>query len=410
MAKQNASPYQGPYGEPIGPGNMPRDGMSPGLMQAGYVSGQAPKAGTDLIQMGYLDGSNCDTCAPGQGRSAGPGAGPKGGQVKPAHYEKPAPLPFYNHKDGIVPVPAGVVPGAVPAVGALPFQMPRQPINMRTSIYYASPDGMKITWYGPNGWNDQALITPARYNYLQGGVYRLRLSSIPNRLEKVYYPTLEVIPTQEATATYLAHSSVPITFTDEDFEQVDSNNFLVKVIYLPNPANQDLAAVAGPNELVSTRLEPGIDPVVEAQRRGTLLAIVRLGNIDLNTPNSPAMDAPNPYMMQRMLPPGMAPIGPTDRPDVKPIPIPLPKGVAPPEDPKRPTNLPILDKNGKPILEIKDTMSERPAQDPRVIPVNRGERPAGTVPLSRTIQIDEDGAVDDAKPTPPVKKRPPSLQ
>jgi hypothetical protein len=36
--------------------------------------------------------------------------------------------------------------------------------------------------------------------------------------------------------------------------------------------------------LVSTRLEPGIDPILEADKRGTILMIVRLGAIDLEMP------------------------------------------------------------------------------------------------------------------------------
>jgi hypothetical protein len=35
--------------------------------------------------------------------------------------------------------------------------------------------------------------------------------------------------------------------------------------------------------LVSTRLDPGIDPVVEADRRGSILAIIRIGNKDLES-------------------------------------------------------------------------------------------------------------------------------
>jgi hypothetical protein len=43
-------------------------------------------------------------------------------------------------------------------------------------------------------------------------------------------------------------------------------------------------ALAGVETLVSTRLEPGVDPVVEADRRGAILAIVRLGNKDMQLP------------------------------------------------------------------------------------------------------------------------------
>src|SRR5262249_588571 len=43
-------------------------------------------------------------------------------------------------------------------------------------------------------------------------------------------------------------------------------------------------ALAGVETLVSTRLDPGIDPIVEADRRGAILAVVRIGNKDLEMP------------------------------------------------------------------------------------------------------------------------------
>jgi len=292
--------YTGPYGEPIGPGNMPQQGMSPGLLPQSFITGNAPKAGTNLIQAGYLKKEDCPDCDRG---------------IRQANFNGPPNYPNYVNGQGILPVPPMGPPGAVAlATGALPFQMPQQVINMRTSVNFASPDGMRVTWFGPNGWNDSPLVTPARYNFLQGGAYRLRLSSVANRLEKVYYPTLEIVPAQESSLTYLAHSSVPVTFTDEDFEQVDSGNMLVKVVYLPNLQNQDYATVIGVNELVSTRLEPGIDPIVEAQRRGTILLIIRMGNIDLNAPGSPPMDAPSGYSMPPRPPVmGVPPPGPGER-------------------------------------------------------------------------------------------------
>lgn len=278
-------PYVGPYGEPIAAGNNPTVGMSPGLTPANYTytSGNGPKAGDDLTQtVGFNTG--CADCQK---------------PPKPKAPPPPPPLPtvprMYNAQ-GIVPVPAAAPPGAVAAIGALPAYAPRMLGNARTEVRFGDPPGMKVTWFGANGFNDIPLETPSRYNFLQGGVYRLKLSSVANRVEKVYYPTLEVLPCQPKSVTYLAHSAVPLTFTDDDFEQVDSGNFLVKVVYLPDPQYQDLATVVGPNELVSTRLEPGVDPIVEAQKRGTILLILRMGNIDLQAPNTPAMDAPSPFM------------------------------------------------------------------------------------------------------------------
>jgi hypothetical protein len=110
---------------------------------------------------------------------------------------------------------------------------------------------------------------------------------------------------------------------------------VTKVIYLPDPAFQDLA-VPGPDEIVSTRLEPGVDPEQEAQRRGTVLLVVRMGNIDLETQGTPAMDAPNPYLRPPMPPMGpggpmgpMGPMGPGGPMGPRVIPPGTPSGPAP---------------------------------------------------------------------------------
>ena len=97
------------------------------------------------------------------------------------------------------------------------------------------------------------------------------------------YPTLEVAPTTPRTDAYLAHNAIPVQFTEDDLDQVQSGNFVTKVIYLPDAEFQELA-LAGVETLVSTRLDPGVDPIVEADRRGTILAIIRLGNKDLEIP------------------------------------------------------------------------------------------------------------------------------
>ena len=219
---------------------------------------------------------------------------------------------------GIVPVPAMGPYGAVAALGGLPPGL-MAPINARTSVRFGDPADMRVTWYGPGGLNDTPLVTPFRYNFAQGGIYRLKLSNIPGRPGVDLYPTLDVVPATPKTATYLAHSSVPVSFTDEDFEQVTAGNFLVKVIYLPDPQYQDLAAVAGPAEVISTRLEPGVDPIAEARRRGEILAVIRLGNIDLDAKGTPPLDAPNPFAgpggpMPAPLPGGLGPVRPWDRP------------------------------------------------------------------------------------------------
>jgi len=177
----------------------------------------------------------------------------------------------------------------------------------RTEVRFACPTGMKIAWFVPNvngrpGFSPSYLEAPGRYNFLQSAIYRLKLSNFSARPEFAgmdLYPTLEVVPGNRKTDAFLAHSAVPVAFTDNDFEQVRSGNYLVKVIYLPDPQFQETAATGtGCEEIVSSPLEPGVDPVAEASRRGSILLIIRMGNIDLEAPNTPAMDAPSPYQQQ----------------------------------------------------------------------------------------------------------------
>jgi hypothetical protein len=197
---------------------------------------------------------------------------------------------------------------------------------------------MNVAWFSPTpdgkGGFANKVVAPGRYNFLQAAIYRLKLSNIPNRRGLELYPTLEVVPANMRTATFLAHSAVPVTFTDDDFEQVVAGNFLVKVVYLPDPQYQDLATT-GPDEVVSSRLEPGVDPIAEARRRGSILLVVRLGNIDLESPNTPAMDAPNPFIRQTMpqAPPGNGLMAPGLPHAVPMIPSGQPHGLQPiPQD------------------------------------------------------------------------------
>lgn len=182
--------------------------------------------------------------------------------------------------------PGPGVGGPGPGVMMPPPAMPAMP---RTSqVAFVGPDGMLINWdvSAPGRFDSEPLIAPGRYNFGQGAIYRLKLTSIPGRPGSELYPTLELGPTLPRTEAYLAHNPIPVQFTEEDFEQVLSGNFVTKVIYLPDAEYQELA-IAGVETLVSTRLDPGVDPIVEADRRGSIMAVVRVGNIDLQAPGAP---------------------------------------------------------------------------------------------------------------------------
>lgn len=187
------------------------------------------------------------------------------------------------------PMVDGPGPGVLNMIGAPPV---RSFATHSTQLRFVGPEGMQIGWQIPSGYAENQLIAPARYNFRQGATYRLKLSNIPERAAMTLYPTLQVYPSHPETDAYLAHNTVPLQITDEDLDQVESNNFVTKVIYLPSPAHQELA-IAGVETLVSTRLDPGVDPVSEADRRGTIMAVLRMGNMDLETPDQALARGPS---------------------------------------------------------------------------------------------------------------------
>ncbi|MFN0019798.1 MAG: hypothetical protein ACKVP0_16195 [Pirellulaceae bacterium] len=177
-----------------------------------------------------------------------------------------------------------------PGPGVLPPAMPPMmiPVSMPTvQILFNKPDGMQVRYdVGQAGaFDSPPIIVPGRQNFPQNGLYRLKITNLEKSPGVELYPTLEVGPTTPRSEAFLAHNAIPVQFTDEDLDQVLAGNFVTKVIYLPDPEFQELA-LAGVDTLVSTRLDPGVDPITEADRRGAILAIIRLGNKDVELPGS----------------------------------------------------------------------------------------------------------------------------
>jgi hypothetical protein len=170
-----------------------------------------------------------------------------------------------------------------PGPGVIAYQPMAPAVASAVQIRFAGPDGMQINWdlQQHGAFDSEPLTCPGRCNFQEGAIFRLKLSNIPGWPTLELFPTLEVANSKPKTISFLAHNSIPVSFTNEDFKQVaDSGNFVTKVIYLPEPEFQELA-LAGVDTLVSTRLDPGVDPIVEADRRGSIMAIIRLGNKDL---------------------------------------------------------------------------------------------------------------------------------
>jgi hypothetical protein len=281
--------------------------------QKNNSSGFRLAGGPDVPPLGMIPPGGPGMMPPG----GGPGMMPPGG---------PGMMP----PPGMGGLMGGFPNGAVAAAGALTGGYMGQFAAARTSVRFIEPRGMKISWMIPSPdhkrvWNDKPLEAPATYNFTQAAIYRLKLSDIDGYPGVDLYPTLEVVPAKERAMTFLAHSSVPVSFTPEDFRMVNAGNYVVKVIYLPDPQYQDIAVGGGIGELISTQLQPGEDPIAEATKRGSILLIVRLGNIDLELRHSPPMDAPPPHSAP---PPQMLPGAGPGRPMMGP-----PPGMMPPVGP-----------------------------------------------------------------------------
>ncbi len=209
--------------------------------------------------------------APGM-MGGGPGMG--GAGVMPAGFANGGPGGSCGLSDA-----SNIPPGGGVMMGGDPSMMGPPPT---VQVTFGRPDGMYVRYdaTGAGQFDSEPLVCPARQNFPQGGLYRLKLTNIAGREGVELYPTVELAYGNPRTGAYLAHNSVPVQFTEEDFDQVLTGNFVTKVIYLPDPDFQG-PALAGIDTLVSTRLDPGIDPIVEADRRGSILAIVRLGDKDI---------------------------------------------------------------------------------------------------------------------------------
>ncbi len=225
----------------------------------------------------------------------GPGPG-----VLPENYQRtsyPGPMPGMPEQGmGMMPVMGPMGAEAMPMVGMM------QPMGPTSQVNFRGPESMIIRWDAtvPGTFDSDPCVCPATHDFVQGNIYRLKISNIPGYEGKDLFPTLEIAPTMARTQAFLGHNTVPIEFTDNDFEQVFSGNFITKVIYLPNPEFQGLA-MAGVGTLVNTQLEAGADPIVEASNRGAILAIIRMGNKDLSgvVAERKRMAAAAPMMMQQ---------------------------------------------------------------------------------------------------------------
>ena len=246
---------------------MAPQGM-PQAMGMPISSNETPKPGAEKVADSGIMQASFTGCGPGCNNCGGTGC------------------PHDPGVGGMIPSGGGVLPiGALPMGGGIGGAGGGMPTTAQ--VTFGRPEGMQVRYDQSGGgmFDSEPMIVPARQNFPQGGLYRVKLTNIPGREGVELYPTIELAYSNPRTGAYLAHNSIPIQFTEEDFDQVVTGNFVTKVIYLPDPDFQG-PALAGIDTLVSTRLDPGVDPIVEADHRGSILAIIRLGDKDIEMPGA----------------------------------------------------------------------------------------------------------------------------
>ena len=206
-----------------------------------------------------------------------PGVDGPGPGVVPGHYQ-----PMSLTVPDIMP-PSG--PGhTMHRPGFTPTGQTNFPFYPTSQVNFIGVESLQIKYDAkiPGTFDSAPLICPATHDFVHGNIYRLKLLSIPGHPGKELFPTLEIAPPAARTQAFLSHSAIPIEFTDNDFDQVFSGNYITKVVYLPNPEFQGIA-MSAVGTLINTQLQPGVDPIVEASKRGAILAVIRMGNKDLAT-------------------------------------------------------------------------------------------------------------------------------
>ncbi len=127
-----------------------------------------------------------------------------------------------------------------------------------------------------------------------GSRLRLRIRGIPKHEEENVFLTLEVQDEKSLEASKVietvATNTIPLRITEEDLEQVFADNLVTKVVYRPHDLTKTGASLF--DTVVSSKLDPGADPRMEAEKRGTVVAMLRLSRSD-ESPKTDVRETPS---------------------------------------------------------------------------------------------------------------------
>jgi len=173
-------------------------------------------------------------------------------------------------------------PQAVTQVGVSAESLPIPGGVSQTNVQlkFSGPIRAIVQWPADPGKDESEklrFVLPATIPVTTGKTVAFPITDLPGQDGVQLFASIEMASASRHTAVYLKQTAIPLMFGEDDIDQAVSGNLVTKVVFLPRPEFQE-RALAGVETLVTSRLDPGVDPVVEAKRRGHVLAVLRLGN------------------------------------------------------------------------------------------------------------------------------------
>ncbi len=143
-------------------------------------------------------------------------------------------------------------------------------------VAFRGPEGVEFSLGQAGGFapSEQNLMA----GLLIGGVYRFKITGIPQAEGVEIYPTVELIDRLYPPPGQATLNPIPITIDETDLRAVMQGRMVTRVVYLEDPQTA-IALPEPPSKSHVLDLAHYQDPLHEADRFGRPVAIIRIGTV-----------------------------------------------------------------------------------------------------------------------------------
>lgn len=166
------------------------------------------------------------------------------------------------------------LPTGVTSQWAMQRQKSRAPYFQPIKVIL--PTAGSVTVFSRAGVEPVKLPAPAGARVAMGATYRLCLSDMPEFPNEQLFPSIEVLDRLHPPAGKEEQFPIPIEFTAEEIEMAIEGKLVTKVIYLEQPQLALPESLRAENAIRT--IEPSRNLMVEADKRGRPMVLVRLGS------------------------------------------------------------------------------------------------------------------------------------